>query len=151
MLRHGSCIRIFHSAKNRITHCLLTDAPRCGVYVGSQWDTPRDRQLTYGNVIAHNRVFRCMNATCDGGAIYLAATNNREDSSNVVDNNLVVDTYNTLPGWQSTPIYTDLQADYTVVKDNLVYDYQGTPVVGAGSRIETNNSWNDGFDLSQVQ
>jgi hypothetical protein len=85
----GSGINICNSSDNIISNNLITDIPRMGITMFSQWDIPRDLCPMTGNIIKNNELARCGNSSWDGGAFYIGATSD----NTTFENNRITDTW----------------------------------------------------------
>lgn len=85
----GSGVSIVNSSDNTISNNLITDTPRMGVCMFSQWDVPREFCTMKGNIIRKNELARCDSGSWDGGAFYIGATS--EDTT--FENNRITDVW----------------------------------------------------------
>ncbi len=154
-------VTIKGSAHNVVSHNLIHDCPRSGVYI----DCGND------NVVEYNHIYRTNLETEDTGAIYTCTSFggdipnhkpeiNARSRGNIIRGNLIHDTggYGKVkPGvWQFPHfcwgIYLDLATSGTLVCDNVVYNtFSGAYMVGGGQdNVCENNIFVDGA-VQQIQ
>ncbi len=113
---HGTGINLNTSSNNLLANNLLHDIPNAAIQVaGTGWPDTRGAN---NNVIEFNDISSVMLDFQDMGAIYLGGAG----PSNQIINNYIHDAY--IPFGYGTGIYMDGLSHGTIVRDNLIRNFQ---------------------------
>ncbi len=85
----GIGVNLCNTSHCTISHNLITDGPKMGISLFSQWDVPREFCTMRDNVIKNNELARCCTASTDGGAFYIGASS----ENTVFENNRITDVW----------------------------------------------------------
>lgn len=123
----GIGVNMCNTSRSTISNNLITDGPKMGISMFSQWDVPREFCTMRDNVIRNNELARCCTGSTDGGAFYIGAST----ENTVFENNRITDVWS----WFNTtwPQPDDREDDNasidfdpgmtfnTYIKNNLCY------------------------------
>jgi len=146
---HGSAVYILNAGSILVTHCDLHDSPRCALEMASGAALlPAQNYLT-GNVVQLTAARNAGQDSGDTGAFYVGQTVNKAQRWNQL----------TIDNSAATASMTDEDPHAFMCDDNsanqIISNVNATNTQGTvrhnhsgGSLVETNVSWNGGFDSS---
>ncbi len=134
MVGHGAGIQLNGTSSNTVSHNLIHDTPRYGIYAWAQLSVINKplSSITANNTIEFNDASRANTDSQDAGVINVLAVG----PGNVISNNRVHDSH--IPFSFGEGIYLDDDNYRTTVSKNLVHDLQqgGGGITLAGINIK---------------
>jgi hypothetical protein len=146
---HGSAVYILNAGSILVTHCDLHDSPRCALEMASGAALLSSQNYLTGNVVQLTAARNAGQDSGDTGAFYVGQTVNKAQRWNQL----------TIDNSGATASMTDEAPHAFMCDDNsanqIISNVNATNTQGTvrhnhsgGSLVETNVSWNGGFDSS---